>query len=122
MADVTITPTSVTVATGTSDLVGSGTAVNATQTFAFAVADSADKYVIICEELNTGAATITFDAGDLPPSHRAGLGAVTLTMAQADLKAIVLEGQRHLQDDGTITGSVATNNCRIRVLRLPNTN
>lgn len=122
MADVTLSATAVTLATRTSDLVGSGTSVTAGQTFAFTPADSSDKYIWVLEEQNSGAATVTFDAGDLPPSHRAGLGSLTITLAQADLRGVVIEGQRHMQSDSTVTGSVATNTVKITVLRLPNTN
>ena len=121
MADVTISATSVTLATRTADLVGSGTSVTAGQTFAFAVADSADKYVLVLEEQNSGSATVTFDAGDLPPAHRQGLGSLAITLAQADLRIVVIEMARHLQSDGTVTGSVATNTVKFYVLKLPNT-
>lgn len=121
MADVTLTATAVTLATRTSDLVGSGASVTAGQTFACAIADSADKYFWIVEEQNSGAATVTFDAGDNPPSARAGLGSLAIVLAQADLRGVVIEGARHLQDDGTVTGSVATNTVKITVLKFPNT-
>lgn len=121
MADVTLTATAVTLATRTSDLVGSGTSVTAGQTFAIAIADSMDKYIFVLEEQNSGSATVTFDAGDLPPAHRTGLGSLAIALAQADLRGVVIEGQRHLQSDGTVTGSVATNTVKITVLKLPNT-
>lgn len=122
MADVTLTATAVTLATRTADLVGNGASITAGQTFAFTPADSSDKYVWVLEEQNSGSATVTFDAGDVPPSHRAGLGSLAITLAQADLRLVVIEGQRHMQSDGTITGTVATNTVKAYVLRLPNTN
>lgn len=122
MADVTITVLEVATGVATVDLVGSGASVNAGQTFAVAIADSADKYMFVFEEEGSGAATVTVDAGDLPPSHRQGLGGVDVTLATSDMKALVVEGQRHVQSDGTITGSVATNDTYVRVIHLPNTN
>lgn len=126
MADVTITPTQLAAGTESADLVGSGTAVNAAQTFAVdldtavtPIGATAGRLVLIVEELNAGAATITIDAGDYPPSALKDKGSDTITLAQADLKAYVVEMGRHLQNDATITGTVNTNNCKIRALLVP---
>lgn len=121
MVDVNISLTDLTANTRSGDLVGSGTSVTAGQTFDINVKNRTDDTIIILEEQNSGAATVTFDAGDEPPSMRAGLGELDIALAQADLRALVLEGGRFIQDDGKITGSVATNTVKITALRVPRT-
>lgn len=46
--------------------------------------------------------TVTIKAGDKPPSERAGLGDLAITLAANDVKYIVVESARFLQDDNTI--------------------
>lgn len=46
--------------------------------------------------------TVTFTAGDNPPSQRKGLGTLAITLAANDVKHVVVEASRFLQDDGTI--------------------
>lgn len=127
-ADVTITPTDAVAGTESADLVGSGTAVNATQTFRVKVTDPATfppprggetKIMLIVEELNAGAATIVLEAGDSRTSLQSVKGTDTITLAQADLKYYFLEAGRHLKSDGYIKGLVNTNNCKIRAVVIP---
>lgn len=118
MPDVSITPTKLNAGTASADLPASGTAVNAAQTFDVDV-EYNDDVMFLFEEVGGGAATITIDAGDNPPSAKSGKGAATITLAASDLKAYFPEKGRFVQSDGKITGSVATNNCRIRVCRIP---
>lgn len=121
MVDVAVSLTSLTANTRSSDLVGGGTSVTAGQTFSLAVRNRTERILVLLEETNTGAATVTFDAGDEPPSMGAGLGSLDIALAQADLRAVVLEGGRFIQSDGTITGSVATNTVKIFAISLPRT-
>lgn len=121
MADVSISVTALTEGTRSGDLVAGGTAVNAGQSFSIAAGDVTATLVIVMEEVGGGAATVTFDAGDYPPAARQGLGARAIALAASDLRLIVLEGARHIQSDGAIEGSVATNNCRISAFRIPKT-
>jgi hypothetical protein len=117
MADVAITLTTLTVNTRSGDLVGGGASVTAGQTFSIAANNKTDDLIIALEEQNSGAATVTFDAGDDPPSKREGLGALAIVLAQADLRLLQLEGGRFIQSDGTILGSVATNTVKIFAFR-----
>ena len=45
--------------------------------------------------------TITIKAGDRPPSHLSGLGDLALVLAASDVRYIMVEKGRFLQDDGT---------------------
>lgn len=124
MADVSITNTALTANTASADLVGSGTAVNATQTFALTQAHTlpGSRLVVVLEEVGGSGATVTFDAGDYPPAltkEAVGSSGAAISLAANDLKVIMLEKARFLQSDGSITGTVATANCRIRVLAIP---
>lgn len=46
--------------------------------------------------------TVTIKAGDRPPSSRAGMGDLTVTLAASDVRYIAVEAARFLQSDGTI--------------------
>lgn len=46
--------------------------------------------------------TVTIVAGDRPPSHRSGLGNLSVVLAASDVRYVVVEKSRFLQDDGTI--------------------
>ena len=66
--------------------------------------------------------TVVVTAGDKPPGERAGLGALSVTMAASDTKWLVIEGSRYLQDDGTLL-ITCTNDANITIapVFLPNT-
>ena len=119
MADVTITPVTQTVNTRSGDLVGLGTSVTAGQTWECDIKNRTDELVIFLEEQNAGAATVTFNAGDDPPSKREGMGNLTITLAQADLRMVTLEGARFIQNNGKLEGSVATNTVKLYITRIP---
>lgn len=120
MVDVAITLTPLTINTRSADLVAGGTSVTAGQTFSIDSNGRTEGILIVLEEQNAGAATVTFDAGDDPPSKREGLGALAIALAQADLRVLQLEGGRFIQNGASnlITGSVATNTVKIMALDL----
>ena len=120
MVDVAITMTDLAINTRSGDLVAGGTSVTAGQTFSIDTNGRTEGVVLILEEQNSGAATVTFDAGDDPPSKREGLGSLEIALAQADLRALVLEGGRFIQNGASnlITGSVATNTVKITALNV----
>ena len=107
MVDVAVTGTTLAVNTASADLVGSGTALTTGQTFSLAVNNDSFRYVLVMEETGGSTASCVFNAGDTPPSMRAGLGSITITFAANDLKVIVFEGGRFIQDGtgGLITGT-----------------
>lgn len=120
MVDVAITLTSLAVNTRSGDLVGLGSSVTAGQTFSIDTNGRTEGIVLVLEEQNSGAATVTFDAGDDPPSKREGLGSLAIALAQADCRLVILEGGRFIQNDAAnlITGSVATNTVKITAFTL----
>lgn len=117
MVDVSVTLTTLTINTRSGDLVGLGASVTAGQTFDIAALGKTDDLIILLEEQNSGAATVTFNAGDDPPSKREGIGALDIALSQADARILQLEGGRFIQSDGKITGSVATNTVKITAFR-----
>ena len=120
MADVTVALTAQSRDTRSADLVGAGAAVTAGQTFEISTNSASGRDILVfLEETNTGAATVTFDAGDNPPAIRSGLGTLAISLAQADLRLVVLEAGRFYQSTGNITGTVATNTVKIYAVRLP---
>lgn len=120
MVDVAITLTNLVINTRSADLVGSGTSVTAGQTFSIATQGRTEGIIIVLEEQNAGAATVTFDAGADPPSKREGMGSLAIALAQADLRMLELEGGRFIQAGATnlITGSVATNTVKITAFKV----
>ena len=46
--------------------------------------------------------TFTIVAGDRPPSQRTGLGNLLVVLAASDVRYILIDKSRFLQDDGTI--------------------
>jgi len=117
MADVTITATAMTEGTATANLIGTGTAVDAGETFTCNISGNTRNIVLVVEA--TGTATVTLDAGVEPPSERSGLGGDTITLTTDDLKAYIYEAGQFVDASGYINGSVATSNCLIRVLQFP---
>lgn len=139
--DVTLTQTALVPDTATGDLVAGGTSVTAGQTFRVKLIPTTpmlpmhggeDKISFILEEQNTGAATVQFGgiksdgtvrtdnlAGDYPPSQLADEDVLSVSLAQADLKEIVLKAGKYLTNDGFICGLVSTNTVKITVLRRP---
>jgi hypothetical protein len=119
MAVKTITIVDGVVNTRSADLVGVGESVTTSDTFVIDAKGETRNLLIFVEEQGTGAATVTFDAGDNPPSMLAELGDVDIVLAQADLRYVPLEPGQCIQSDGTITGSVATNTVKVYAIRDP---
>jgi len=120
MVDVAITMTDLAVNTRSSDLVGSGTSVTAGQTFSIDTNGRTEGIVILLEEQGGGAATVTFDAGDDPPSKREGLGSLIISLATSDARLVTLEGGRFIQNGvaNLILGSVASQTVKITAFNL----
>ena len=117
MSVITITPIALAPGTPTPDIVGADAddaAVTTSDTFSILMpvvpGGGETRLLIVLEEQGGGASVVTFDAGDYPPASLAGKGADTVALATSDLKLYVPEAGRHMQNDGTIKGSVATNN------------
>jgi len=65
--------------------------------------------------------TVTFLAGDNPPSHRKGLGNLAVVLAASDVRYLVLESGRFLQDDGTILATCTDAGTTLHAFLLPKT-
>lgn len=122
MALVTVTPTQLVAGTPGADMVAganlSATITGGTDTFVITPVKNTWDLIIFISY--TGAAVVTFNAGDNPPSIRAIQGNLVLAAGvNAAVQSLVLQGGRFIQDDGTITGSVATANCKMGAYILP---
>lgn len=126
MADVTVTPTRLSINTVSADLVASGSDHNTGETGVVDLSGDStmphlggeDRVVFLLEEQDGSTAAVVFDAGDYPPSSLKDKGSLSLALAANDLLMVELEAGRFLQNDGTITWTV-TGGVRVRVVRIP---
>lgn len=123
MPDTTVTLTTLTSGTVSADVITNaegGTSVTAGNT---AVIDcGGDARNVIITFYAASAATATVAAGDNPPALRSGLGAGSAqTLPAGDVVLLVVEGGRHMQDNGTIRIDIASNTTVVGAYRIPNT-
>ena len=67
---------------------------------------------------NTGD-TVTITAGDRPPSMHGGVAALTVVLAASDVRYIVLEMARVLQNDGYVRATCVDAGTSMKVFVLP---
>lgn len=65
--------------------------------------------------------TIVVTAGDRPPSQRAGMGNLSLTLAASEAKYFCLDAGRFIQDDGTIIITCTDTGTTLTAIHLPRT-
>lgn len=126
MADVTTTLVRLTVNTLSSDLIAGGQDHNTGETgevnlhanHALPYMNGEDRLLFMFEEQDGSTASIVIDAGDYPPSALKDKGSLTLSLAANDLKCVVIEAGRFLQNDGKITWTI-TGGVKVFVFRLP---
>lgn len=120
MTAYVITPTTIAPNTRSADLVGAGQTVTTSDTFSISVKGNTRTIQVFMEELGAGAATVTFNAGDNPPSFLSE--ALTINLATSDLRELRFEPGQFIQDDqlGSITGSVGLQSVKIYALRESN--
>ncbi len=104
MATTAITPTPLVVNTASADILdGDGTAATTpADGWVIAAPVSPDTDLILKFLADASGDTVTITAGDRPPSQRSGLGTLAITLAANDVRYILIEKSRFLQDDGTI--------------------
>lgn len=123
MADTAISVTTLTAGTVSADVITTaegGTSVAAGDTAVIDVSNVTDDVIITL--YGSGAATATVQAGDSPLAKRQGLGAGTAqTVPASDLLLLVVEGGRHMHDDGKIRIDIATNAVVVGAHRIPKT-
>lgn len=107
MATTAITPESLVLNTAGADLPDASGVVATTPTdgWVIAAAGRPGNRLLLKFLADATGDTVTILAGDNPPSHRKGLGALTIVLAANDVKHISVEASRFLQDDGTITAT-----------------
>jgi hypothetical protein len=128
MAVTTITPVVLVMDTASADLPdANGTAIPAgVDGFSIAATALSEGYggnmLIKLHEVGGTAGVVVFTAGAKPPSMRADLGTLSVSLAASDMKYIVIEQGRFTQADGTITGiitGVSVDDVEMTVFRLP---
>lgn len=95
------------------------TAIDATNGNTIAAGDTP---LLLVEVTNTfaGSKSVIFRAGDNPPAQRAGLGDLTVALAQNAVNLFVLETARFIQDDGSISiDFTASMTGTLRAIALP---
>lgn len=124
MADIAITPTTLALNTMSADILdtdGVAIADAAANVFAIAVGGRSGNQVVLKFWDDSSGTTVTILAGDNPPSHRAGLGNLVLTLAANDVRYIAVEASRFLQDDGTIRATASDNGTECSAFIIPKT-
>lgn len=103
MATTAITPTPLVRDVVSADILdGDGTvATTPADGWVIAAPVSPDVDLLLKFLVDASGDTITIVAGDRPPSHLSGLGNLALVLAASDVRYIMIEKGRFLQDDGT---------------------
>ncbi len=116
MATTAITPTPLVVNVMSADILDAAGTVATTPSDGWVIAAPAgvrDTLLVLKFLVNGSGDTITIKAGDRPPSQRTGLGDLALVLAASDVRYIVIDPSRFLQDDGTllVTATDAGSTC-----------
>lgn len=123
MSDTAISVTTLTSGTVSADILTTaegGTSVASGDTAVIDV--SGNSRNVIISLYAASAATATVQAGDNPPAVRAGLGAGTAQSIPAgDTVLLVVEGGRHVHDDGKIRIDIGANAVIVGAHRIPRT-
>jgi hypothetical protein len=104
MTLVTITPTVLVLGTASASLIDANMTAITSATDGCTISNLSAYHgnqVLLKLEDSVGC-TVTFTTGDNPPAVRAGLAAPTVTIGANEVKFIVMELARIMQDDGTI--------------------
>lgn len=104
MATTAITPTELVINTASADILdGDGDAATTpADGWVIAAAGLGGDRLLLKFLADASGDTVTIVAGDRPPSQRAGLGDLEITLAASDVKYVCVEASRFLQDDGSI--------------------
>ncbi len=120
MATTAITPTALTLNTATADTDDAAGTVATTVAdgWAIAVSGPAERYLLKFVADGSGD-TVVITAGDSPPAILAGLGNLSITLAASDVKYIVVEGARFLQNDNTIVATCGDTGTKCYAWKMP---
>lgn len=122
MATTALTPTILVMDTASADLADATCTDVATAadgwTIAAGLAHSGDR--LLLKFVDDGStATITVVAGDRPPSQRANLGNLSISMAASDVKYVCVDPARFVQSDGTILVTTDNESERMSAFLIP---
>lgn len=121
MADTAVAVTIATANTETADILTTaegGTAVTANNVAVISTYGATRRLVLSLYNAS-GGATITFAAGDEPPSELSGLGTDAVTIPAGDCVLYFPRAGQFSQDNGTIRGTVTTNTIVVGAYWLP---
>ena len=122
MADVAVTPVELAVnVVGADILDAGGTSISnaSANVFAIAAGGVGGGRMLLKFLVDGSGDTIVILQGDRPPSQREGLGDLSLVLANSDVRQIVVETSRFLQDDGTIRATCGANATTCHATLLP---
>lgn len=103
MATTAIALEELTINTRSSDLPDASGTVADTPADGWVIAAAGNGGRLLLKFLADGTGdTVTILAGDRPPSQRAGLGNLSIVLAASDVRYVVVDASRFLQDDGSI--------------------
>ena len=90
--------------TATNQTTGDGTAINVSNGAKVTPTNKCSSLLLrVSNTITNATKTVTIAAGDNPPSARAALGALTLTVPASGDIVTTIESARFMQDDGTIS-------------------
>lgn len=121
MAVTVITPLSLVLDTASIDHADANATAIATGADGWECDIGKARKVVIKFVTDATGSTETITAGDLPPSHRKGLGNLAITMAASDVKYVVIDAARFKHNDGLIRGTCSLDADKITVFKLPDT-
>ncbi len=87
--------------------------------FAIAAGGAAGNHLLLKFLADSTGDTITIVAGDRPPSQLEGIGALDITMAANDVRYLIIETGRFLQDDGTIRATCTDDGTTCKAFIIP---
>lgn len=121
MSDVAITPITLVMNTASADNADAdGTSISSTSNvFAIAAAGHNGDSLLLKFVDDGSGCTVKVLAGDRPPSSRAGLGDLSITLAASDVKYVGVEAGRFLQDDGTIRATSTDSGTKCAAYLMP---
>lgn len=126
-ATTAITPTALALNTASASLPDSSGTAATTPSDGFVIAMAAGdlggkgtpESLLIKMVADSDGDTVTFAAGDNPPAMRKGLGSLAVVLTASQVKYVVLEGSRFLQDDGTILATCTDTGTKLAAFGMP---
>lgn len=123
MADVSLTPTRLTVGTKSGNLATAlanfTVQITTGQTFELILGGDVRGLVIILQDSGGSATPWVFDAGTYPPAMQKFQGAQTVTMSANDIRVFPEDPSRFVNASGSITGSCTGGTTKLTAFYMP---